>query len=83
MSDKHQPTPDSDQSNIYQIRIKESLSQEWQAWFDGMSTEQDVNGNTILTGYIEDQAQLFGLLKKVRNLGLTLLSVTPINLTDN
>ncbi len=83
MSDKHQPTPNPDQPTIYQIRIKESLSQEWQAWFDGMTIVHTASEETVITAEIIDQAQLYGLLKKVRNLGLTLLSVTPINSTDN
>jgi len=76
MSNKHQPTQDSDPSIIYHIRIKEQLSTEWQEWFEGMTITQEPNGETNLSGNIIDQAQLFGILKKVRNLGLTLLSVT-------
>ena len=83
MSNKHQPRPDSDQSTIYHIRIKEGLGQQWQDWFEGMTITREENGESVIAGHVEDQAQLFGLLKKVRNLGLTLLSVTPVNADDN
>ena len=75
MSNKHQPISDSDESNIYHIRIKEQLSEQWQEWFEEMTITKESNGETLLTGHIVDQAELFGILKKVRNLGLTLISV--------
>ena len=83
MSDEHQPTPESDDQDIYHIRIKERLGDQWQDWFEGMAITHKDNGETIIIGQIIDQAQLFGLLKRVRNLGLTLISVTRTNSEDN
>ena len=62
---------------IYQIRIQGHLGQQWANWFDGLTITQD-NGDTLLTGPVIDQAALFGLLKKVRDLGTPLLSVNRI-----
>jgi len=59
------------------IQIKESLDRRWEAYFSPlqMSVTQD---GTVLTGFIHDQAELFGILLKIRDLGLTLLNVTPV-----
>ena len=63
---------------VYQIRIKEQLGQHWSAWFGGLTITTEANGETALTGEVVDQAALHGLLSKVRDLQLTLLSVYPI-----
>ena len=63
---------------VYQIRIKEQLGQHWSAWFGGLTITTEANGETVLTGEVVDQAALHGLLSKVRDLQLTLLSVYPI-----
>jgi hypothetical protein len=63
---------------IYQIRLKEQLGQHWSSWFDGLAITIEVNGETVLTGEIIDQAALHGLLNKVRDLQLTLLAVYPL-----
>lgn len=60
---------------IYQIRMKGQLSCLWADWFKGLTITLDDQGNTLLTGPVVDQAALFGLLKKVRDLGIPLLSV--------
>ncbi len=60
---------------IYQITVKGQLSADWCAWFDGMTITQDVTGATHITGPIADQAALHGMLRKVRDLGLTLLAL--------
>jgi hypothetical protein len=60
---------------IYRIRIKEQLDQHWSAWFGGLTLTTEANGETVLTGEVVDQAALHGLLSKVRDLQLTLLSV--------
>jgi hypothetical protein len=60
---------------IYQIRIKGHLSQQWTDWFDGLTITLEEGGNTLLTGTAVDQAALHGILKKVRDLGMPLLSV--------
>jgi hypothetical protein len=67
-----------DQPVVYQIRIKGQLDPEWTDWFEGLAVTRDEDGNTLLTGSVIDQAALHGLLKKVRDLGLTLISVTPV-----
>lgn len=84
MSNQQPLTPDPDQPTIYEIRIRERLGEQWQAWFDeGMTIEHTATGETLITAEIIDQAHLFGLLKKVRNLGLTLISVTRTNSEDS
>lgn len=65
-------------SPIYQVRFKGQLDTQWTGWFEGLTVTADDNGNTLLSGEIIDQAALFGLLKKIRNLGLPLLSVNQV-----
>ena len=60
---------------IYQIRLKGHLGRHWTDWFDGLTITLDDNGETLLTGPVADQAALHGLLKKVRDVGMPLLSV--------
>jgi hypothetical protein len=62
----------------YQIRLKEKLNQRWSAWFGGLMMIHEANGETVLTGEVVDQAALHGLLSKVRDLQLTLISVSPL-----
>lgn len=66
------------QSTLYQIRIKGHLSGKWDDWFAGLAVTLEKDGNTLLTGMVSDQAALLGLIKKVRDLGLTLISVSPV-----
>ena len=61
----------------YAIRIKGGLTAEWANWFEGLTITPAANGETLITGWVTDQAALHGLLKKVRDLGLPLLSVNP------
>jgi hypothetical protein len=68
------------QPSIYQIRIKGHLGHEWEEWFDGLSIDLEENGDTLLTGPVIDQADLHGLLKKVRDLGMPLVSVNRVEL---
>ncbi len=63
---------------IYQIRIVGFLDRQWTDWFDGMAISPTEDGDTVLTGPVEDQAALHGLLKKVRNAGMSLVSVVPV-----
>ncbi len=63
---------------MYQIRIGGQLGEQWTAWFDQMTLTQADNGDTLLTGPVVDQAALHGLLRKVRDLGLPLISVTQL-----
>jgi len=60
---------------VYEIKIKGILEIQWFEWFDGMNISYNDDGDTLITGPIVDQAALFGILKKVRDLGLLLLSV--------
>lgn len=64
----------------YEIRLKGHLDESWADWFDDMTFVHDDDGTTILRGAIIDQAALHGLLKKIRDLGMPLLSV---NLVDS
>ena len=79
MSNKLSPESHVDQPIVYQIRIKGHLSQQWANWFGEMTITLEEDGNTLLTGQVIDQAALFGLLKKVRDLGMPLLSVDRVD----
>ena len=82
MSHNSKPISESDldQPTIYQIRVMGHLDQGWSDWFDGMAISPDEEGGTLITGHVVDDAALYGLLKKVRDSGLRLLSV---NQTDS
>jgi hypothetical protein len=62
----------------YEIRLKGHLEPRWAAWFDGLGLTHERDGTTVLRGPVVDQAALHGLLRKVRDLGLPLVSVTAI-----
>ena len=64
---------------IYQIRVTGHLGAQWTDWFEGLTITLEEDGDTLLTGPVVDQAALYGLLKKVRDLGLPLVSVIPFN----
>ena len=66
---------DPGQPMVYQIRIKGHLGREWTDWFGGLTITLEDNGDTLLTGPVVDQAALHGLLKKVRDVGMPLVSV--------
>ncbi len=63
---------------VYQIRVKGHLGHEWTDWFEGLTITPQEDGNMLLTGPVADQAALYGLLRRVRDLGLPLLSVTAV-----
>ena len=75
MMDK--PTSDA---QCYEIRIKGHLEGRWGNQFEGMTIKLEENGNSLLSGPVADQAALHGLLKRVRDLGLPLVSVNPVAL---
>ena len=74
-----EPKMDTGQPTIFRIRIKSHLGSEWTEWFEGLTVTQEENGDTLLTGLVVDQAALYGLLKKVRDLGMPLVSVNPVH----
>jgi hypothetical protein len=78
MSETRPSPEDHDQPALYEIRIKGHLDDRWAAWFDGLAITREDNGDTLLTGPVTDQAALHGLLRKVRDLGTPLLSVTRV-----
>ena len=63
---------------VYEIRVKGHLDPHWSAWFGGLKVINEANGDTVLMGEVVDQAALHGLLSKVQDLQLTLLSVRSI-----
>jgi len=77
MANKRSSKTDSSQPLVYQIRIEGHLGQQWMDWFDGLTITLEEDGDTLLTGPVIDQAALHGLLKRVRDLGMPLLSVNP------
>jgi hypothetical protein len=78
MSNNSDPTTNPSQPVVYQIRIKGHLSHQWTDWFGGLTITLEDNGDTLLTGPVIDQAALHGLLKKVRDLAMPLVSVSPV-----
>ena len=78
MRDTHALPEYYDGSGLYQIRIKGHLESRWTDRFEGMTITLEENGETLLSGPVADQAALHGLLKKVRDLGMPLVSVSPV-----
>lgn len=79
MTGPRQPTHHRPELGRYEVRVQGHLETRWAAWFDGMTLRHEPDGSTLLTGSIVDQAALHGLLQKVRDIGLPLLSVTRID----
>ena len=80
MSELHSSTGDQNEPEYYEIRIKGHLDDQWAGWFEGLTLTFEETGDTLLTGLVADQAALQGLLKKVRDLGIPLVSVNPVHL---
>jgi hypothetical protein len=85
MSNQLNPETDLNQPVVYQIRVRGHLGQQWVDWFEGLNISLEANGDTLLTGLVVDQAALHGLLKKVRDIGIPLISVMRVKpgQTDN
>ena len=62
----------------YRIHIRSHLDTRWESWFEDLTIQHEANGVTLLTGSMPDQAALFGTLMKIRDLGLTLIAVEPV-----
>jgi hypothetical protein len=78
MSNELNSKSEKAQPMVYQIRIKGHLGREWADWFEGLTITALDNGETLLIGPVVDQAALHGLLRKVRDVGLPLLSVVCV-----
>lgn len=70
------PTGHHDRPRLYAIRVKGRLDPRWAAWFDGLTVTGSTDGTTVIEGLVADQAALHGLLRKLRDVGLPLISVT-------
>lgn len=77
MANEQQSSPEEPQRTVYQFRIKGHLGPQWADWFEGLTISLEEDGNTILSGTVVDQSALHGILKKIRDLGMPLLSVNP------
>jgi hypothetical protein len=78
MSGTQASTEDQYEPGFYEIRLKGHLDDRWSDWFGGLTITLEEDGDTLLTGPVIDQAMLYGLLKKVRDIGLPLVSVSPV-----
>lgn len=74
----HASSWDHDEPGYYEIRIRGHLDDRWTGWFDGLTITMKEDGDTLITGPVVDQAALHGLLRKVRDLGMPLLSVNRV-----
>jgi hypothetical protein len=78
MSETHGSPEYQEECGIYKIRIRGHLNQRWAGSFEGMTITLEEHRTTLLTGPVVDQAALHGLLKKVRDIGMPLVSVSPV-----
>ena len=79
MTDEQQLNPEVNQQMIYQFKLKGHLGQQWMNWFEGLTVTLEEDGNTLLSGTVVDQSALHGILKKIRDLGMPLLSMNLID----
>ncbi len=78
MTDRVTPTPDRSEAGDYEIRLTGHLDAHWADWFDGLAVTRETNGTTVISGRIADQAALHGVIQRVRDLGLPLISVVRV-----
>jgi len=81
MTDHTTHPPEHPEAGRYAIRLAGHLDARWAAWFDGLTVRREADGTTVISGSIADQAALHGVLQRVRDLGLPLVSVTRIDPT--
>ena len=79
MNEKYASTEDRYEPGLYEIRIRGKLDDRWSDWFGGMTITEEANGNTLLSGLVVDQSALHGLLRKVRDTGIRLISVNLVS----
>ena len=82
MTEPRGPRDDRPEDGRYEIRLRGHLETRWAAWFDGMTLSHERHGSTVLSGPVVDQAALHGILQKVRDTGLPLVSVTRVGPHD-
>ena len=82
MPERRSPRDDRSEDGRYEIRLRGHLETRWAAWFEGMTLSHERDGSTVLSGPVVDQAALHGLLQKVRDIGLPLVSVTYVEPLD-
>lgn len=78
MNETHTSTEPHHEPERYEIRLQGHLDDRWADWFEGMSITREDSGNTLLAGLVVDQSALHGLLRKVRDLGMPLISVIHV-----
>ena len=78
MTQRHTSTPEAREAGRYEIRLTGHLEERWGAWFDGMTVSRAGDGTTVINGPVADQAALHGVLQRVRDLGLPLISVRKV-----
>jgi hypothetical protein len=66
----------------YEIRVEGHLGERWAAWFDGLTTTSEDDGTTVIRGSVVDQAALHGLIQRLRDIGIPLISLTPVEDTN-
>jgi len=80
MTERPTSTPRPPETGCYEIRLTGHLDERWTAWFDGLIVSHESDGNTVISGEVVDQAALHGLLQRVRDLGLPLVSVRRVDI---
>lgn len=78
MSATHTSTKNHDEPELYEIRLQGHLDDRWADWFEGLTITREDNGETLLRGPVVDQTALYGVLRKVRDLGVLLVSVKRV-----